>query len=209
MGEISKKINKIYKTKVLAFEPNKENFKILNKKKSKNIQCFNLALSKKNTFLELTNSKGSSNVLGFKSKEKDMKTKVKAVKLDKFLNYNIQFLKIDVEGAEIQLLEGAKKVLKKFKPNLAISVYHKHNDILEIYRHIESLRVFKNINCILNTTENIILIQFCIGTNKSFKINIEKLFLITFFFTFVSFRKFPIYMHLPKIFIFFTIPNFF
>ena len=72
-----------------------------------------------------------------------MKTKVKAVKLDKFLNYNIQFLKIDVEGAEIQLLEGAKKVLKKFKPNLAISVYHKHNDILEIYRHIESLRVFK------------------------------------------------------------------
>lgn len=143
MGEISKKINKIYKTKVLAFEPNKENFKILNKKKSKNIQCFNLALSKKNTFLELTNSKDSSNVLGFKSKEKDMKTKVKAVKLDKFLNYNIQFLKIDVEGAEIQLLEGAKKVLKKFKPNLAISVYHKHNDILEIYRHIESLRVFK------------------------------------------------------------------
>lgn len=143
MGEISKKINKIYKTKVLAFEPNKENFKILNKKKSKNIQCFNLALSKKNTFLELTNSKDSSNVLGFKSKEKDMKTKVKAVKLDKFLNYNIQFLKIDVEGAEIQLLEGAKKVLKKFKPNLVISVYHKHNDILEIYRQIESLRVFK------------------------------------------------------------------
>tara|TARA_E500000178_G_C17013307_1_gene751598 strand:- start:1062 stop:2090 length:1029 start_codon:yes stop_codon:yes gene_type:complete len=143
VGEISKKINKIYKTKVLAFEPNKENFKILNKKKSKNIQCFNLALSKKNTFLELTNSKDSSNVLGFKSKEKDMRTKVQAVKLDKFLNYNIQFLKIDVEGAEIQLLEGAKKVLKKFKPNLAISVYHKHNDILEIYRFIESLRVFK------------------------------------------------------------------
>ena len=72
-----------------------------------------------------------------------MKTKVKAVKLDKFLNYNIQFLKIDVEGAEIQLLEGAKKVLKKFKPNLVISAYHGHNDVLEIYRFIESLRVFK------------------------------------------------------------------
>ena len=42
MGEISK-INKTYKTKVLAFEPNKENFKIL-KKKVKKYSMFNLAL---------------------------------------------------------------------------------------------------------------------------------------------------------------------
>lgn len=143
IGEITKKIKKIYKIKVLAFEPNKENFKKLNKKKSKDIKCFNLALSKNNKFLNLINSKAASNILDFKTKKKDRRSIVKAVKLDEFLNYNIQFLKIDVEGAEIQLLEGAKKVLKKFKPNLSISVYHKHNDILEIYNYIDSLNVFK------------------------------------------------------------------
>lgn len=42
------------------------------------------------------------------------------------------YLKMDVEGAEINALKGAEKTIRKYKPKLAISVYHKREDIWEI-----------------------------------------------------------------------------
>jgi FkbM family methyltransferase len=44
----------------------------------------------------------------------------------------IDFLKLDVEGAEMATLRGALSSIKKFKPKMAISIYHKPNDLFEI-----------------------------------------------------------------------------
>ena len=58
---------------------------------------------------------------------------------------NITFIKIDVEGYEIEVLEGAVNTIKKYKPNLCIEInedlYKKRNksfiDILERFLILE------------------------------------------------------------------------
>lgn len=59
---------------------------------------------------------------------------VKVDSLDNVLgtDKDISFVKMDVEGAELKALQGAKKLIQKNKPKLAISVYHKPSDIYEI-----------------------------------------------------------------------------
>jgi len=44
----------------------------------------------------------------------------------------VTFIKLDVEGAELEALKGAKETIRRDKPRLAICVYHKPEDILEL-----------------------------------------------------------------------------
>jgi hypothetical protein len=49
----------------------------------------------------------------------------------------INFLKLDVEGAELESLRGARDSIQRFKPKLAISLYHKPGDLFEIILYIK------------------------------------------------------------------------
>ena len=44
----------------------------------------------------------------------------------------ISFIKMDIEGAELNALKGASESICRWKPKLAISLYHKDQDIVEI-----------------------------------------------------------------------------
>lgn len=59
-----------------------------------------------------------------------------SVSLDElFSNSKVDFIKIDVEGAEMKILAGAKNTLKKNKDlKLAICTYHKQRDAINISR---------------------------------------------------------------------------
>lgn len=59
--------------------------------------------------------------------------KIKAVSLDDFLeNKRVTFIKMDIEGAELEALKGAKRTIITQKPKLAISIYHKREDIWQL-----------------------------------------------------------------------------
>ena len=113
--------------KIICFEPIKElTDKIDIKKYSNKILIYNVALSNKNSiknFYQYDISSQSSlykqNNLFKSLKKLKKKFKVKTIKFDdKFKNYrNIDFCKIDVQGEELNVLQGMKKNLinKKIK----------------------------------------------------------------------------------------------
>jgi FkbM family methyltransferase len=51
----------------------------------------------------------------------------------------VDFIKMDIEGAEMDALTGAANVIGEFKPRLAISGYHKPQDLWEIPTRIKEL----------------------------------------------------------------------
>ena len=55
-------------------------------------------------------------------------------RLDKMIpkDEEVTFVKMDLEGSEYKALLGAEEIIKKYKPKLAISIYHKPEDIWEL-----------------------------------------------------------------------------
>ena len=125
--EITKnKYNKIY-----AFEPEADSYIALNNKfkNEYRIKTINLGLWSKYTSL-------CFNKNGVSSKITENGTEVIHVtSIDEELLKNNKiptFIKLDIEGAELSALEGAKNTIMKYKPKIAIAIYHKNKDIWEI-----------------------------------------------------------------------------
>lgn len=51
----------------------------------------------------------------------------------------VDCIKLDVEGAELSALEGAKEAISQFRPKLVICLYHKPEDMISIPLYIKSL----------------------------------------------------------------------
>jgi FkbM family methyltransferase len=69
--------------------------------------------------------------------------KVKTLKIDDLVARGdlprIDFIKMDIEGAELEALKGSECVLRQFKPKMAITVYHSFKDFWIIPRFLHSL----------------------------------------------------------------------
>lgn len=71
---------------------------------------------------------------------KEGSTEVKCKTIDDLLgNSEITLIKMDIEGAEYDALLGAKNVIKKQRPVLVISLYHKDDDLWEIPELLRSM----------------------------------------------------------------------
>lgn len=64
----------------------------------------------------------------------------KMISLDSFLkSEKVTFIKMDIEGYEKEALMGCKRIMQEQKPQLAICIYHKVEDIWEIPQYIKSI----------------------------------------------------------------------
>lgn len=149
--------------KVYSFEPQSKIFKDLKKKfkNKKNINLFNLAISNSNKFKKLNiNIKTSTSTFssynqnsfwkkikdflltGFKNKSIVNSELVLTNSLDSFCKKkkikNIDLLKIDTEGHEMQVLDGAKKLLKNDIKFVLIEFH-----LSKIYKDYNSVKIEK------------------------------------------------------------------
>ena len=67
---------------------------------------------------------------------------VKITSIDEFMKKKerIDFIKIDTEGAEEKILLGAKKTIKRYKPALSFSAYHKSDDKIRLPQIVKQIR---------------------------------------------------------------------
>lgn len=133
-GEFLSYLLKLKHKKIYCFEAQKDIFKILSQKykKNKRIKLFNIGLADKKTTKIFYINKISSSSTFSKSKDTffsrfkkfvlnsdnfyEKKYQIKTKRLDSyFTNKKIDniFLKIDVEGFELNVLRGAKKLISK------------------------------------------------------------------------------------------------
>jgi FkbM family methyltransferase len=74
---------------------------------------------------------------------------VETARLDD-LNINVigkLCIKMDIEGFELNALSGAQETIKKYKPELAVCIYHKLEDIYKIPEYIKQL--VPEYNCVI------------------------------------------------------------
>lgn len=70
---------------------------------------------------------------------------VKTVSIDDLVREHdletVNFIKMDIEGAELAALRGAENTIKRFRPKLAISVYHNLEDFWSIPQYLQGLEL--------------------------------------------------------------------
>ena len=69
-----------------------------------------------------------------------MREKIQVLTIDAIVSdRQVDFIKLDVEGDEADALKGAQDVIIRDRPALALSVYHRTEDIVELTEAVESL----------------------------------------------------------------------
>lgn len=130
--------NHLKSENIYAFEPNPQLFKRLGRLFPK-VNLSSVALSDISTFAEFkipvingekVHTRGTLQTsIKEKNEEKTILQKVEVKPLDDLdLKFQkLDFIKIDVEGNEMQTLRGAKKTIEKFRPILMVEMEQRHH----------------------------------------------------------------------------------
>lgn len=128
--------------KVYAFEPDPDNYKKCQDRWKK--ECNRLpeiVLLPQGAWSEKTRLKFEALANSGSHIDANGSIVIDAVSIDEVVKTEdtITFIKMDIEGSELEALKGAKTVIQRDKPKCAISVYHKLEDMITIPLYIKEL----------------------------------------------------------------------
>ena len=169
-----------YCNKIFSFEPDKRIYKLLIKNlqlnRIQNIETFNLAISDSNKKNQIFYPANDFNLgTGSLNKDHNLNNKkeifVSTVKGDQICKKvsKVDFIKIDVEGHELNVLEGLRKTIEEFSPTIAIEISNKSLNLIRnklklkllIYEKYSIFKIMTNRNrLIFFNNPNYILKKF-------------------------------------------------
>ncbi|MBC7618344.1 MAG: FkbM family methyltransferase [Candidatus Saccharibacteria bacterium] len=113
------------------FEPDAANFAHLVSRidrSARRVQCLPLGLADRYGILSFNAGNGEG-----ASISESGTAHIAVAALDTVLaGYTVDFIKLDVEGAELQALHGARQLIQRSRPVLALSLYHCPQDLWEL-----------------------------------------------------------------------------
>lgn len=123
--------------KIYAIEPDSKNFRKLenNTQYIDNIELLNCCVSNIDGEILFASDGGRNG-----NAEKGV-TPIKSRTVDSVLNgEKATFIKFDVEGLEEKAIDGTKETIKKYKPKMLVSCYHRSEDIFSLALKVLSIR---------------------------------------------------------------------
>lgn len=118
---------------IYCFEPDTKCFSVCSESLSDLINEGNVTLIEKGVGAVQGKVRFQSADRGMSSISVDGNMEIDVMRLDDvFCDTRVTFLKMDIEGAERDALRGAEHVIRRDRPKLAISVYHRKEDIVKI-----------------------------------------------------------------------------
>ena len=119
---------------VAAFEPDRDNFKQLTAVLTQSDPQINFcsawpcAVDAETSQFMFDGGRGAGSTISTSGQQV-----VQSVSLDQALpNFRPNLIKMDIEGSEYRALLGARETIKKYRPGLAICLYHKPEHLWQI-----------------------------------------------------------------------------
>lgn len=121
---------------VHVFEPDPRNMRLCRERLSGLRDCVfhNLGLSNRKQLLNFDAAGSASRISGIGA------TQIVVDRLDDVLDVKPTLIKMDIEGAELQAVEGSVETIARFHPRLALSIYHNPGDFWRLPERILDIR---------------------------------------------------------------------
>ncbi len=127
--------------KVYAVEPDKRNYKKLEKFAEESEECevipINSAVYSKDGEGELLGSGNRNSTISGTASHKFNFDSVSLLKIDSIREAKIDYIKYDVEGSEFEALLGSHETIERSKPSMSVSLYHKSGDIFYLVNYLK------------------------------------------------------------------------
>jgi len=137
IGDTAMQLVKLYPNfqKIYLLEPNKKKITIAKKrlKNIANIQFLNIGLCDKKRTCNFYENRSFSTIYGAGQ------TIVCVDTLDNIIKEKVDFIKLDIEGAEQDAIDGAKKMIQRYTPVIACCIYHKAEDWYKVPQKVLSI----------------------------------------------------------------------